>query len=88
MAYEDDYFISAVIPEEQTKGVFKGRLLPSGVLAGTHLSSSATLNPSDKASSRYTLYLGPRDLGILKQLAKGLGLFQRVNGSLSQFKTL
>ena len=72
MAYEDDYFISAVIPEEPTKGVFKGRLLPSGVLAGTHLSSSTTLNPSDQASSRYTLYLGPRDLGILKQLGKGL----------------
>jgi YidC/Oxa1 family membrane protein insertase len=72
MAYEDDFFISAVIPDQPSKASFKGRLLPSGILEGTHLPPSISLNPSEQVSSSYTLYLGPRELGILKQLGKNL----------------
>ena len=72
MAYEDDFFISAVIPDQPLKASFKGRLLPSGILEGTYLSPSVSLSPSQQASSNYTLYLGPRDMGVLKQLGKTL----------------
>jgi YidC/Oxa1 family membrane protein insertase len=72
MAYEDDFFISAVIPDEPSKASFKGRLLPSGILEGTHMPPSISLHPSEQVSSSYTLYLGPRELGILKQLGKNL----------------
>ena len=72
MAYEDDFFISAVIPDEPSKASFKGRLLPSGILEGTHMPPSISLHPSERVSSSYTLYLGPRELGILKQLGKNL----------------
>ncbi|UCF83267.1 MAG: membrane protein insertase YidC [Desulfobacteraceae bacterium] len=72
MAYEDDFFISAVIPDQPVKASFKGRLLPSGILEGTYLAPSVSLNPSAQISSSYTLYLGPRELGILKQLGKNL----------------
>ncbi|OPX39126.1 MAG: membrane protein insertase YidC [Desulfobacteraceae bacterium 4484_190.2] len=72
MAYEDSFFISAVIPDPPSKGSFKGRLLPSGVLEGTYLPSSISLKPTEQISSSYTLYLGPRDMGILKQLGKNL----------------
>jgi YidC/Oxa1 family membrane protein insertase len=72
MAYENDYFISAVIPDPPAKGVFRGRRLPSGVVEGTYLASTMSLNPSGQASASYTLYLGPRDLGILKRFGKGL----------------
>ena len=72
MAYEDDFFISAVIPDEPSKASFKGRLLPSGLLEGTYMPPSISLHPSERVSSSYTLYLGPRELGILKQLGKNL----------------
>jgi len=72
MAYEDDFFISAVIPDQPSKASFKGRLLPSGILEGTYMPPSISLHPSERVSSSYTLYLGPRELGILKQLGKNL----------------
>jgi YidC/Oxa1 family membrane protein insertase len=72
MAYEDDFFISAVIPDQPSNASFKGRLLPSGVLEGTYLPPSISLTSSGQISSSYTLYLGPRDMGILKQLGKNL----------------
>jgi YidC/Oxa1 family membrane protein insertase len=72
MAYEDDFFISAILPDQPSKASFKGRLLPSGILEGTHMPPAISLRPSEQVSSGYTLYLGPRDLGTLKQLGKKL----------------
>jgi len=67
VAYEDDFFISAVIPENKSKGTFEGRLLKSGLLHGTYLPPSVSLVPSQQTSFQYTLFFGPRDLSILKQ---------------------
>jgi YidC/Oxa1 family membrane protein insertase len=72
MAYEDDFFISAILPDQPSKANFKGRLLPSGILEGTYMPPSISLRPSEQVSSGYTLYLGPRELGTLKQLGKNL----------------
>ena len=72
VAYEDAFFISAVIPEDSSKGIFRARLLPSGLLDGTFVHPSISIEPSAQVSSQYTLYLGPRDLGILKKLEKKL----------------
>ncbi len=72
IAYENDFFISAVIPEKQSEAIFKGRLLESGLLHGTYLPPSISLMPSQQVSSQYTLYFGPRDLGILKEHGKNL----------------
>lgn len=74
MAYEDDYFLRAIIPEDQTEGRFKGRLLTSGILNATYIMPSIALQSSEQVSSRFTLYLGPRDLDILKQMGKKLDL--------------
>jgi YidC/Oxa1 family membrane protein insertase len=74
VAYENDFFISAIIPEKASKGIFKGRLLPSGVLHGIYQPPPISLNASEKVTSRYALYLGPRDLGILKQVGQKLDL--------------
>ena len=67
VAYEDDFFISAVIPENKSKGTFEGRILKSGLLHGTYLPPSVSLVPSQQTSFQYTLFFGPRDLSILKQ---------------------
>jgi YidC/Oxa1 family membrane protein insertase len=72
MAYEDDFFISAVMPDQPAKATFKGSLSASGVLQGSYVPASISISPSEKVSTRFTLYFGPRDLGILKQLGKNL----------------
>jgi YidC/Oxa1 family membrane protein insertase len=72
MAYEDDYFISAIIPEEPVQGKFRGYLSSLGILEGVCSTPPVLLNPSQQKSSLYTLYFGPRDLGILKGVGKGL----------------
>jgi len=72
MAYEDDYFMTAVIPEEPSQGSFEGCMLSSGLLEGTYLTPPVSVSPSQQISSLYTLYFGPRDLGILKKVGKDL----------------
>ncbi|MDY6972373.1 MAG: membrane protein insertase YidC [Thermodesulfobacteriota bacterium] len=72
IAYEDDYFISAIIPGNPSNATFKGNLSPSGLLEGTYLPSSVSLDASRQVSSHYSLYLGPRDLKILKESGKKL----------------
>lgn len=74
MAYEDEYFMTAIIPDDQTGGGFKGRLLPSGILKATYLSPTLSLKSGEQISSRFTLYLGPRDLSFLKPLGKKLDM--------------
>jgi len=72
MAYEDDYFLSAIIPKDETEGRFKGRLLTSGILKASYITPAIDLKSSEQVSSQFTLYLGPRDLDILKQMGKKL----------------
>jgi len=72
MAYEDDYFISAVIPETEGKGSFNGQMLSSGLLEGTYIPPQVSIKPLEKSSFAYALYLGPRDLSSLKKVQKKL----------------
>jgi YidC/Oxa1 family membrane protein insertase len=72
VAYENGYFIEAIIPEEQKEGSFYGLTTPSGVVSATYISPAITLNPSSKASSAYTLYLGPRDKDTLGAAGRNL----------------
>jgi YidC/Oxa1 family membrane protein insertase len=66
MAYEDDYFISAVVPQEGAKGRFRGSRSPTGLLKASYAGEPATLSPSGSLSTTMTLYFGPRDLGVLR----------------------
>lgn len=72
MAYEDTHFLTAVIPDDPEKGSFRGELLPSGVLKATYIHPPLSLAPQEQASSQLTLYLGPRDLNVLKNIGKNL----------------
>ena len=74
MAYESDQFMAAVIPENPSKATFEGRSLSSGAIRGGFLGPLISLPPLGRGSSGYTLYMGPRDLDILKQLNKKLDL--------------
>jgi YidC/Oxa1 family membrane protein insertase len=72
VAYENDYFISSIIPEDQKEGSFYGITTPSGVVSAAYISPAATINPSEKISASYTLYLGPRDQDTLKAAGRKL----------------
>ena len=88
VAYENDYFISAVIPEETTNARFTGILQPSGVVTVTHNSASIELPPSSEISKKYYLFLGPRDVKILEKFGHKLdsainyGFFNIIAGPL------
>ncbi len=66
MAYEDDYFISAVVPQEGAKGRFRGSRSQTGVLKANYVGAPASVGPSETLSTNLTLYFGPRDLGVLR----------------------
>jgi YidC/Oxa1 family membrane protein insertase len=74
MAYESGHFMTAIIPDDQSKGGFQGRLLPSGLLEGNYIAPPVSLESHGQTLSSYTLYMGPRDLTFLKQLDKKLDL--------------
>jgi YidC/Oxa1 family membrane protein insertase len=74
VAYEDEYFITAIVPDGHPEGSFKGASLPSGVIKGTYMTPSISLRAQEQVSSQFTLYLGPRELSLLKELDKKLDL--------------
>ena len=74
VAYENDYFMSAIIPDEQKRASFQGRYLPSGLLEAVYVSPLTVLKAQQGLSAPFTIYLGPRDLTYLKPLQKKLEL--------------
>lgn len=72
VAYEDDYFISAVIPEKVEEGRFTGKAMDSGLVKASFIAPPVDLHPMSGSSSEFTLYMGPRDLDILTQQGKKL----------------
>jgi YidC/Oxa1 family membrane protein insertase len=77
VSYQEDYFMAAVIPEKTQDARFVGRLLPSGILEGTWAGPADSITPGGQLSSRFTLFLGPRDLTVLKEI--GSNLDQAIN---------
>jgi YidC/Oxa1 family membrane protein insertase len=71
-SYQEDYFMAVVIPENAPQGRFTGRSLPSGAVEGNWAGPTEYLGPGARLSSRFMLFLGPRDLGILKEAGKDL----------------
>ena len=72
IAYENDFFISSIILDHSSEGVFKGHILESGILEGHYREEPVLLRPLDNIDESYSLYLGPRDLGILKSVGNNL----------------
>ncbi len=72
VAYENEYFISSIVPEDQSPAAFYGFTAPSGIISATHISPIISLSPSVKTASGYALYFGPRDQDILKASSKKL----------------
>jgi YidC/Oxa1 family membrane protein insertase len=72
MAYEDDYFISAVVPQQGVKGRLRGSRSQTGLLKANYAGEPGSLSPSGSLSTVMTLYFGPRDLGVLRSFGHKL----------------
>ena len=72
IAYEEAYFMTAIISEEDKKATAKGTTLPDGEVRITYITPSLNLRQHQKATESFTLYLGPRDLYTLKTLGRKL----------------
>ena len=71
-AYENDYFITAVAPEETKGARFTGLLQSSGVVTADLFSAPIELPPSSVISKKYSLFVGPRDTRIIKKFGHNL----------------
>lgn len=74
ISYQEDYFMTAFVPEAESQSHFLGRTLASGVLEGTWSAALQPILAENQFSTRSTLYLGPRDLDILKVIGRKLDL--------------
>ncbi len=72
IAYEEAYFMTAIISEEDKKATAKGTTLPDGEVRITYITPSLNLRQHQKATENFALYLGPRDLYILKDSGRKL----------------
>jgi len=74
ISYQEDYFMTAFVPETESQSNFLGRTLASGVLEQIWSAALPPISPGNQLSTHSTLYMGPRDLDILKIIGKKLDL--------------
>jgi YidC/Oxa1 family membrane protein insertase len=77
LAYENEYFLSAIVPGMQSNSLFTGTKLLSGILEGVHTPEPVSIQPGGATSSEYSIFFGPRDMGVLKD--EGNKLAKAVN---------
>jgi YidC/Oxa1 family membrane protein insertase len=72
VAYEQPYFMAAIASESDTTLTAKGATLPNGEIRVSYITPSLNVKPLERITKNFTLYLGPRDLYVLKGLGKKL----------------
>ena len=72
IAYEEPYFMTAIISENDKRATAKAAVLPDGEIRISYIPSPFNLGKNESTTRNFTLYLGPRDLYILKTLNKNL----------------
>jgi len=72
LAYENEYFISAIIPEEKKNSSFAGSLMPSGIVKATYISPPIEILPFNQISKEYSLFIGPKDINVLEGFGQKL----------------
>jgi len=72
IAREEPYFMTAIIDEKGRKSTAKSTILPNGNIKISYITPPLNIRQHQKTTENFTLYLGPRDLYILKALNKKL----------------
>ena len=73
VASEDQYFVTAIIPEEPQKASMRLSLTPEEVLETTYVDSSPSVAPGTERTYQYRLYFGPKSLQALGGVGSELG---------------
>lgn len=66
LAYETKYFISAVITN--TEGILHAKRFKKGILMAYYKGGDFSLPPMGKISRSFILYLGPKEINVLKNI--------------------
>ena len=73
VAYQKNYFMCAIVPEQLPDAVFRGTWDPAtGKETGILLGPEVSITPGSERSTAFRLFLGPRQLTVLKQFGKHL----------------
>jgi len=72
IAREEPYFLAAIVDEKSRKSTAKSSILLDDEIKISYIPPSLNLRQGRKTTENFTLYLGPRDLYILKALNKKL----------------
>ncbi len=73
VASEDQYFVSAVMPDKPQKASMRLTLTPQKVLETTYVDSSPPVAPQTERTYQYKLYFGPKSLEALGREGAELG---------------
>jgi YidC/Oxa1 family membrane protein insertase len=72
VASEDQYFVSAIVPENTADGGLHLHLSGADILTTSFVDPSGPLPPRTERTLDYTLYFGPKNLDTLKQTSPEL----------------
>jgi len=73
VAYQKNYFMCAIIPEGVNDALFRGIWNPdTGKQTGILMEPEVSIAPGSEIRGGFTLFLGPRQLNVLKQFGKNL----------------
>jgi len=73
VAYQKNYFMCAIVPESNSDAHFRVVLDPAtGKETGTLLGPQVSIAPGSEVRRTFRLFLGPRQLTVLKQFGKNL----------------
>jgi YidC/Oxa1 family membrane protein insertase len=74
ISYQEDYFMTAFVPEAESQANFAARTLGSGVFEQIWSAALQPVPSGNQFSTHSTLYMGPRDLDMLKVIGRKLDL--------------
>ena len=77
VGHEDVYFLSAIIPDEPQNSLVKIEVKQKNLIYTSLISPPTVIYPQTSETFHFHLYLGPKDLDVLKGL--GYGLNKAVN---------
>jgi YidC/Oxa1 family membrane protein insertase len=72
VAYEERYFVSAIVPSKVERAAMNVEVKPSGVVETTYIDSGGPLPPQTERAYPYRVYFGPKSLESLGMVGADL----------------
>lgn len=72
VSLQDRYFMASIIPEEESDAVMRLALVGDGIVEAQYLGPEVVVVPGTQKSIAYNLFMGPKNIRILKSLGHEL----------------